>query len=153
MSASRRSRQIIDREVQYSLMRKVIIHWLLLLGANAGVMMFWIFFIDSPLESAQSNFQVFARYYTPLFIISVAILPVFILDTAKLSNRFTGPVLRLRKALNELASGREVEKLKFRDNDFWQTMAEDFNTALDNIAAKDPHRSTAEANLTPTQSA
>ena len=130
MSATRRSQKIIDREVQYSLLKKVIIHWMLLLIAHAGVMLFWIFFIDNPLGSTQENVRLFTRYYVPVLVVSLAILPVFVLDTAKLSHRFTGPVMRLRRSLNDLASGRAVQPMKFRDNDFWRAMADDFNSAF-----------------------
>ena len=45
----------------------------------------------------------------------------------KLSNRFAGPVMRLRESINSLAQGEPVKELTFRDNDFWRELSEDFN--------------------------
>ena len=50
----------------------------------------------------------------------VILLPVFLYDTVKLSNRFAGPVIRLRRAMQAISQGNAVEKLQFRENDFWR---------------------------------
>jgi nitrogen fixation/metabolism regulation signal transduction histidine kinase len=54
-------------------------------------------------------------------------LPVVIRDLSKLTNRFAGPVYRLRQAMSELREGKFRGNLKFRDNDYWQEMASEFN--------------------------
>ena len=58
------------------------------------------------------------------------LLPVFILDTIKLSHRFAGPIYRLRNTIRSLAQGEEFRPLKFREVDFWQSLAEDFNVMV-----------------------
>jgi hypothetical protein len=72
----------------------------------------------------------FLRTYVPVLIISLALLPVFLLDAAKLSNRFAGPMIRIRRALSSVLAGDKVEPVKFRENDFWRSLADDFNQAL-----------------------
>ena len=52
----------------------------------------------------------------------------------RMSNRFVGPVLRLRKGLREVAEGRPAQPLNFRDDDFWREMASDFNCAAAHVA-------------------
>jgi hypothetical protein len=52
----------------------------------------------------------------------------------RLSNRFVGPVGRLRKGLKDLASGNRTEPLLFRDDDFWRDMAGDFNEVAAKLA-------------------
>ena len=49
------------------------------------------------------------------------------LDTIRLSNRFAGPVSRLRNAMRKVADGGSYEPLKFRGNDFWTELADDYN--------------------------
>jgi hypothetical protein len=50
-------------------------------------------------------------------------------DIVRMSNRFVGPVVRLRGALRELAENRPAQPLNFRDDDFWRELATDFNKA------------------------
>jgi hypothetical protein len=55
------------------------------------------------------------------------LLPVFVRDTMKLSNRFAGPMFRLRTVLSEMAGGEKGRTIKFRTGDFWHQAANDFN--------------------------
>jgi hypothetical protein len=57
----------------------------------------------------------------------MALLPWFIHDSLKLSNRFAGPMVRLRKSILELANQDETAPISFRAGDFWQEIATDFN--------------------------
>ncbi len=61
-------------------------------------------------------------------LIMVALFPAFALDTIRFSNRFVGPIARLRRHMRELAAGEKVSSLAFRDNDFWADVADEFNT-------------------------
>jgi nitrogen fixation/metabolism regulation signal transduction histidine kinase len=60
----------------------------------------------------------------------VFLLPVFVVDTIKISHRFAGPVYSLRRALREIAEGKPPRKLKFRRHDFWHELADDYNAML-----------------------
>jgi hypothetical protein len=60
-------------------------------------------------------------------------LPIFIVDTIKLSNRFAGPIYRLRLTIRSLAEGETFRPLRFRDFDFWQGLADDFNMMVDRL--------------------
>jgi len=62
-----------------------------------------------------------------------------IVDVVRLSNRFTGPLLRLRRSMRALARGEQVEPIRFRDNDFWHDFAEEFNA----LAARFRHQAAA----------
>lgn len=120
----------IDFEVQTSLLRKVALHWSLLLAANALALYGWTYLMNAPVESWTQVTSEFLRNYAPVFMVSLALFPVFLMDTAKLSNRFVGPILRIRRALGAVVSGEKIEPVKFRENDFWLNLAEDFNSAL-----------------------
>jgi len=67
----------------------------------------------------------------------VFLLPVFVLDAIKLSHRFAGPIYRLRYTIRKIAHGDPAPRLKFRDFDFWQGLAEDFNRMVDRLTAHD----------------
>jgi methyl-accepting chemotaxis protein len=44
-----------------------------------------------------------------------------------LSHRISGPLYRLKQHMLAIARGDKVERLKFRDGDFFQDLAETFN--------------------------
>lgn len=121
---------LVDFEVQTSLLRKIAAHWALLLLANSIGLFCWTALMNAPVESWSELTLNFIRSYLPVLIISLALLPVFLLDAAKLSNRFAGPMVRIRRALTSVLAGDKVEPVKFRENDFWRSLAEDFNQAL-----------------------
>jgi hypothetical protein len=58
---------------------------------------------------------------------SLILLPIVMIDVVRMSNRFVGPVVRLRGALNELAETGHTGPVVFRDNDYWHELAVDFN--------------------------
>ena len=62
-----------------------------------------------------------------LIVIMLSLFPAFALDTVRFSNRFVGPVARLRRVMRELALGEKPGSLAFRDNDFWAEVADEFN--------------------------
>lgn len=128
--SSRRQRVYVDSEVQGSLLRRLVLHWVVLLSANSLALLIWLRLFERP-EGAwdQTAGECFQRYL-PFLVISIALLPAFLRDTLKLTNRFAGPALRFRRALSAAAAGMPVEPLSFRKDDFWQQMADDFNRLL-----------------------
>lgn len=126
----RRSRSVIDFEVQVSLLKKIAVHWVFFIAANAVALLVWTRLIHNPLGTWGENLAQFNAQFIPMLVVSLVLLPVFLLDAARLSNRFTGPVLRLRKTLADIVAGRSAEPIVFRQNDFWKSLATDFNTAF-----------------------
>ena len=74
--------------------------------------------------------------FLPFFIITMALIPAFVWDTLKLTNRFAGPILRLRGALSDASAGRAIVPLHFRTNDFWQEIAQNFNSVMDRCSVQ-----------------
>jgi hypothetical protein len=130
-NATRRSRSFVDPEVQGSLLRKIAIHWILLFVVNAMAIVIWVRMFEQPETSWSATLGDCIRRFLPFFVITILLIPAFIWDTLKISNRFAGPVLRLRSALANAAQGQEVEHLSFRESDFWQQIAEDFNRVVE----------------------
>ncbi len=128
--SKRRSRKLIDYEVQSSLVVRLCIHWTLFIVATAIAMFFWVRLFEAPVDTLAESTNKFLSTFIPLLIVALALLPVFILDAVKLSNRFTGPIFRLRRTLANLAAGNPVRPLEFRSNDFWRSLANDFNRVV-----------------------
>lgn len=141
-----RSRTLVDPEVQGSILRKIFLHWALLLVANTLGLVIWLRMFEQPEAGWGETFVDCFRRFFPFFVISVAFIPAFVWDTLKATNRFAGPMLRLRMALADASRGRAVKPLRFRENDFWQEVADDFNTLIEHrsetppvVAGRDDH--------------
>ena len=66
-------------------------------------------------------------YYGAALVASLLLLPIVLIDIVRLSNRFAGPLVRLRRSMRALARGEKVQPIHFRGSDFWQEFADEFN--------------------------
>lgn len=126
----RRRKQLVDPTVQLGIVRKIAFHWVVFFVCNAMALMIWIRLFEQPDADWGQTFSDTIRRFMPFFIITMALIPAFVWDTLKLTNRFAGPILRLRTALADASAGRAVQPLQFRTNDFWREIAENFNKVL-----------------------
>lgn len=134
MSRPKRTQFFVDSEVQGAIVRRVIVYWTCCL-----------LFLVVPLciATVVQNpelffFEQFGRLWSQYWLILVslvAMLPFFIYDTVRLSNRFAGPLLRFRRELRRLADGEQVAPLQFREDDFWRPLADEFNRLAARLAA------------------
>jgi nitrogen fixation/metabolism regulation signal transduction histidine kinase len=69
------------------------------------------------------------RNFIPLMV-GLAMVPVFVYDTIRVTNRFAGPIARLRETLRDISSGSELRELKLRQGDYWSELAQEFNQAM-----------------------
>ena len=133
----RRKQLVSDREVQGGLFRRLSGQWLLLLLANGLGLAFWVRLYEMPDASWQTTLEeAFARYL-PFLIVSFSLLPAFAWDINRTTNRFAGPIGRLRTALADAARGKKVAPLTFRSNDYWTSIARDFNQLVDRRTSPD----------------
>jgi len=126
----RRARSFVDPEVQGGLLRKIAFHWILLFVVNSISLVVWVRMFEQPEASWGATFTDCIERFLPFFVISALLIPAFVWDTLKITHRFAGPILRFRSALSAAAKGQEVEPLNFRNNDFWQEIASDFNSVV-----------------------
>ena len=129
----KRSGYYVDTAVQGAMVKRVILHWLILF-ALIGIALFASeYFLGDAQLSLMQHAGVLITRYSFFFLLMLAVLPTFVYDTVKLSHRFAGPVVRLKDSLKKLADGQAVAPLKFRENDFWRELSEDFNRAADRV--------------------
>lgn len=136
--AKQRLQKYVDREVQSSLMRRLCTHWFMFIFANILAIAFWTRFLDAPTEPWADTFALIWQRVVPFFIVSTALAPVFIWDALKFSNRFTGPIVRVRRELALIADGHAPKAIEFRKGDFWKSLANDFNRAFVKLLASKP---------------
>tara|TARA_R110002049_G_scaffold305056_3_gene501111 strand:+ start:70506 stop:70970 length:465 start_codon:yes stop_codon:yes gene_type:complete len=129
---SKRSKILVDPPVQWAIARRIVIHWGLFLTCLVTIsVMVRLMFSAGDLPFTQA-LAVAIRSQVPILIVMFFLMPVFLRDTLKMSNRFAGPMYRLRTALGKMSQGEIVSSINFRNGDFWQEVAADFNT----VAAK-----------------
>jgi hypothetical protein len=132
MAYPRRTKNFIDANVQGSLARRIIFHWLLFLLV-ASLAAFILQVLSNPFRPLRDHLADIWWTHGPFFLVMAFLLPVFILDSIKLSHRFAGPIYSLRRAIREIAGGKPARKLKFRRRDFWHDVAEDYNAMLQRL--------------------
>jgi hypothetical protein len=135
MSTSIRKKTYIDPKIQGALVRRLVIHWAALFLVATAVA-FLLQLLSDPFRPLGEHFQQLWSTHGPFLLVLFLLLPVFILDTIRLSHRFVGPIYRLRHTIRKIAQGDTPPRLKFRDFDFWQGMAQDFNLMVDRLAGR-----------------
>ena len=133
MSRKQRRQHYIDSHVQGQLIRRILLHW----GAFFAVTLMCVtvmqLLLGDPTKPVVQRFLEPSREFILLGMILLALLPAFTLDTIRFSNRFVGPIARLRKGLRALGSDETVHPMTFRENDFWADAADEFNRVADRI--------------------
>ena len=128
MRILQRHRVLADMTIQGGLCIRVTLYWLGCLLSVAMTLGWWTALDESP-ESVVQWAQQFWNQYGPVFVISLLVLPLALLDCLIMSNRFAGPLMRLRRAMKRLANAESVEPLHVRRRDLLQELVNDFNLA------------------------
>ena len=127
---AKRRKLFVDRAVQGSLLRRVALHWAFYF--TGLVIVLGIFYVLKSLATSEPmSVNEFFQDHMITFTVLLALVPVFLYDTLKLSHRFAGPIVRLRNGLSAWGDGEEVKPIKFRQNDFWNELADHFNRAVE----------------------
>lgn len=124
---AKRKQVLIDPTVQWAIGRRLIVHWMLFLTCLLSVNAFLHMVVTLSSEPFWPAVTGGLRAQLPMVAVMLVLLPVFVHDTMKLSNRFAGPMFRLRSSIKALADGTPSREIAFRDGDFWQETAVDFN--------------------------
>jgi len=119
----------VDHKVQGALLLRVLLYWTFWAISIALLLLCW-HIVTGPARPFHTHFNAMWFHYGPALLASFLLLPMVMVDLVRLSNRFTGPLVRLRRSMRALARGERVEAIQFRDSDFWQEFAEEFNAVL-----------------------
>jgi signal transduction histidine kinase len=98
--------------------------------------------LTGPARPPWKHFDAMWFHYGPALIASILLLPLIVVDIVRMSNRFVGPLVRLRRSMRQLAQGEHVEPITFRDDDFWKEFADEFNAVLARVQGGDPDTTT-----------
>src|ERR1700730_15777979 len=106
MSLIKRKRLFVDASVQGALVLRVVAYWIAGLLAISQLVLCW----DGLQNPGRPFFDQFRlslllAQYAPALIASSFVLPLVLYDTLVLTNRFVGPIYRLRRSMRALAAG------------------------------------------------
>ena len=129
--STKRAKFLIDRPIQVGLVARIVMHWFLFLVAAAICLPLVRAIVTrdfmTPLNERAATALVDA---TILFVVFLVLSPYLIYDTFRLTNRFAGPMYRLRKSISTIASGGPIRNLTFRKGDYWYEVAGEYNKMI-----------------------
>ena len=146
-SRPQRTKKFIDSKVQGALARRIIFHWVIFLAvASAAALMLQV--LSDPFRPASYHLENIWYTHGPFLVVMLFLLPVFVVDTIKISHRFAGPIFSLRRTMREVADGQPPSELKFRDSDFWHELANDYNAMIARLVPDSEAKKSTEPELT-----
>jgi hypothetical protein len=125
-----RKRTFVDPGVQGTLIVRMVMYWFTWLG-GATLMVLFLQVITVPGNSLADHLGNIWRTFFAAGLASLVLLPVMIVDAMRLSHRFAGPIVRLRREMWAFARGEQVRPVRFRKDDFFADLAEAFNAVVD----------------------
>ncbi len=130
-----RKQLYVNRDVQLELILRSILQWYFYMCAILLTVVIFTVIRDPSVLAIKLVFKSFV-YFSPAIIASVILLPLFVWDVLKASNRVAGPIHRLRNEMAALAAGRDVKELRFREGDHWSEIAEEFNVLAQKLMSE-----------------
>ncbi len=135
MSRSNRKQNYVDSHVQGALLRRICSHWLVFFFVSAFAIILLQTLLGDPGKTLTERLRMETGEFMFMAIVMLSLFPAFMLDTIRFSNRFVGPIGRVRRYLRQLSKG-ETDHCKFRDDDFWAELAEEFNQVADLVESQ-----------------
>ena len=133
----KRERFFVDSTVQGLLLRRIVFHWVIFFFVACGCVLALQSMMGDPEVTFNERVRTVVGDFSLTAVILVMLLPAFLLDTIRISNRFVGPITRLRGGLKDLGNGNNTNKMKFRDNDLWYQAADEFNVVLERVNSQE----------------
>ncbi len=137
MAHYKRKRLLVDPKVQGLLVLRVVFYWLACIATMEFLRLTWLIATG---PEQPSFFAYFATYDWHAaggrtLLASILLVPIA-WDMLSFSNRFAGPVFRMRRILREVARGGAIEHVQLRSGDYWHGLADDLNAALAQLASQ-----------------
>jgi hypothetical protein len=132
-SEFKRKKLLVDGLVQGALLWRVVTYWFSCL-VSIGLMLACWHMLANPGRPFYRQLDEVWFQNGPAMVASLLLLPMVLMDVLRFSNRFAGPMVRMRRTLEALARGESVEPLRFRDADFWQGLADQVNLVAERIS-------------------
>lgn len=131
MSNHPRRTFLVNREFQIGLASRLTCYWALIWLAVFVCPTLVRGFSESVSYSELASRMISENWF-PL-VVSIILFPLVIWDSLRFSNRISGPLLRLNRALKELESGQPMGPVRLRHGDFCQDIAQSLNQVAEQM--------------------
>src|SRR5688500_18202353 len=101
MNSNRRSRYLVDGPVQLGLLRRLGLYAVYCL-ITATLLLFFLRLLTTSGVSASHQLLAAVAEVGPFVLALLVIVPLVVYDLLKLTNRFAGPMYRVRRTLKSL---------------------------------------------------
>jgi hypothetical protein len=139
----RRHRQLADARTQWAVAGRFILHMVtfMVVASFIGLV---VQVLGNPFRPLSTQFSSFWSNHGPYLAVMIVMLPIFVWDTFKLTNRVVGPFCRLRSTIRSIAQDGQPRTVSFRKADYWKELAEDFNGMIERLDGSKTSTQTAE---------
>lgn len=127
-----REQLFIEQDVQLSLIMRAVLY-------GAACMTYFTviqFFTKASTHPGTSTWETILSltdegiYWVPGFFL---LGPLMVYDMLRITNRVVGPIFAMRRQMRLISQGEEGRQLKFRNDDYWDSLAIEFNTVRDEV--------------------
>ena len=120
---NQRYRLLADKKIQGILCLRVTVYWFVCQLIVAGSILCLV-----KLDGANTHgLAAIQKCIPPALIIATAILPLMLYDLIAYSNRFAGPIVNLRRKMDQFVNENKSEVAHLRQSDFLRDIAENYN--------------------------
>jgi hypothetical protein len=135
-----REQLFVCPKLQGLVLWRLLFYWSGCVTLTSLAVLGWSMVSDPSAEFGQ-HVDRLAAYAAPALVVALVLLPIVIVDVINLSNRFLGPLIRLRASMRRLATGDRVMPLHFREHDFWHEFAAEYGDLVkrvERLEAREP---------------
>ncbi len=132
MATFKRKKLFVDPKVQGAFLARILLYWFLCLVASGTALIAWMLLTGGP-RVLFEPFTDFWPQFAPAVVVSSLMLPILMFDCVRLTNRFAGPMFRVRREMRNLADGTPTHSIHLRTGDFWMEFADEFNAVRQRI--------------------
>lgn len=125
-----RKQLLVDNQLQGAIIRAAIVHWMVFTAAVFALALIVQFCLD-PFAGFGTTLRLTARTFAPVLLALLTLTPVFVMDLLRVSNRAFGPLLRVRRTLQDMAGGRAVTPLAQRASDGPHELVDTLNELIE----------------------
>ena len=138
MAKNKRRRYLVDRSTQWAIVRQSLLHWFYHSLLTVLFLLTLTVLFGGGVRPWGETWQALCPLAISVFVSMLLLLPMFIRDSFKLSNRFAGPIYRIRTTLHDVNEGKPYRHIELRQGDFWQDLAQELNAAVETLAKRRP---------------
>lgn len=123
--ANHRRQVVVDWPIQYGFAFRLLGRWIVLI-AIVGCCSTMAQYVACAAADAKEISLTLQTAVWSFVGAAVLLIPVLVWDAIKMSHRFVGPIIRMKRAIRAIGEGR-YQEIKLRKGDYWHELASELN--------------------------